>query len=146
MELDNENFGAADALFTRSLPTVPHIQLFMTYLNYIRRRHDLTNDASGVARTTISQSYDFVLNNVGIDKDSGRLWQEYIQFVKSAPAQAEWQDKQRTDNVRKAYERAITVPMASVNSLWKEYDLFVNGMNKTTVSFGCDCISPQSLT
>lgn len=139
MELENDNFTAAEGLFSRSLMSVLNIQLWSTYLNYIRRRNDLTSDASGTARTTISQSYDFVLNNIGIDKDSGKLWQDYIQFVKSAPGQiggTGWQDQQKMDQVRKAYQRAITVPMASVNSLWKEYDAFENSLapNKATVS------------
>jgi cleavage stimulation factor subunit 3 len=137
MELDNDNFIPAENIFGRCLISVPNIQLWSAYLNYIRRRNDLTSDASGQARGTVSQAYDFVLNAIGLDKDSGRLWQEYIQFVKSAPGQiggTGWQDQQKADQVRKAYERAVTVPMASVNSLWKEFDTFLNGLNKSTVS------------
>lgn len=137
MELDNDNFTAAETLFGKSLLSVPNIQLWSVYLNYIRRRNDLTVDPTGTARATVSQSYDFVLSNIGIDRDSGRLWQEYIQFVRSAPGQIggnAWQDQQKMDQVRKAYQRSITVPMANVNTLWKEYDAFENGLNKTSVS------------
>lgn len=105
------------------------------YLNYIRRRNDLTNDFSGSARATISQSYDFVLANVGMDRDSGRIWSDYIQFIKSGPGQVggnDWRDQQKMDQLRKAYQRAICVPMANVNQLWKEYDQFEMGLNKIT--------------
>ncbi|KAI9052607.1 hypothetical protein LZ554_003950 [Drepanopeziza brunnea f. sp. 'monogermtubi'] len=135
MELENDNFSHAEGLFGKSLLTVANVQLWLVYLNYIRRRNDLTNDVTGTARTTVNQSYDFVLGNIGIDKDSGRLWQEYIQFVRSAPGQiggSSWQDQQKMDLLRKAYQRAINVPMSSLNGLWKEYDQFEMSLNKIT--------------
>lgn len=137
MELQLDNFLAVEAIFNKALLTVPSVQLWSVYLNYIRRRNDLTNDITGIARTTVSQAYDFVLGTVGIDKDSGKIWQEYIQFIRSAPGQIggnSWQDQQKMDLMRKAYQRAICVPMSSVNILWKEYDQFEMSLNKMTVS------------
>lgn len=136
MELGIDNFFAAEQIFGKSLLTVPHVQLWSVYLNYIRRRNDLTNDVTGSARATISQAYDFVLANVGIDRDSGKIWQEYIQFIRSAPGQiggSSWQDQQKMDQMRKAYQRAVCVPMSNVNALWKEYDQFEMSLNKITV-------------
>jgi cleavage stimulation factor subunit 3 len=137
MELENDNFTAAENIFSRSLMSVLNIQLWSVYLNYIRRRNDLTNDVTGTARATISQAYDFVLASIGVDKDSGKIWQEYIQFIRSAPGQmggSGWQDQQKMDQLRKAYQRAVTVPMSALNGLWKEYDQFEMGLNKITVS------------
>jgi cleavage stimulation factor subunit 3 len=137
MELENDNFTAAENIFSRSLMSVLNIQLWSVYLNYIRRRNDLTNDVTGTARATISQAYDFVLASIGGDKDSGKIWQEYIQFIRSAPGQmggSGWQDQQKMDQLRKAYQRAVTVPMSALNGLWKEYDQFEMGLNKITVS------------
>jgi cleavage stimulation factor subunit 3 len=37
------------------------------------------------------------------------------------------------DLLRKAYQRAISVPTQAVNTLWKEYDQFEMGLNKLTV-------------
>lgn len=145
MELENDNFSEAEQLFGKCLLSVPNIQLWSVYLNYIRRRNDLTSDASGTARATVSQSYDFVLSNIGIDIDSGRLWQEYLQFVRSAPGQigaSQWQDLQKGDQVRKAYQRATAVPMGSVSILWKEYDAFENGLNKQNVSWNLSVLRP----
>lgn len=135
MELANDNFYAAEQIFGKSLMTVPNVGLWSVYLNYIRRRNDLTNDTAGTARATIVQCYDFVLANVGIDRDSGKIWQDYLQFVKSAPGNqggSTWQDQQKMDQMRKAYQRAICVPMSNVNNLWKEYDQFEMGLNKMT--------------
>lgn len=92
-------------------------------------------DTSGQARNIINAGYEFVLNVVGIDKDSGSIWRDYINFVKDGPGNvggAGWQDAQKMDTVRKAYQRAVTVPHAQVQALWKEYDLFETGLNKAT--------------
>lgn len=124
-------------LFAKSLLTVPNVNLWSTYLNYVRRRNDLTNDATGASRTTIAQAYDFVLATIGMDREAGRIWQEYIQFMRSGPGQVggtSWQDQQKMDQLRKAYQRAVCVPMANVNDLWKEYDQFEMSLNKITVS------------
>lgn len=99
--------------------------------------NDLNVDSSGSARATVSQAYDFVLANIGIDRDSGKIWQDYIQFIRSAPGSiggSSWQDQQKMDQLRKVYQRAICVPMSNVNDLWKQYDQFEMGLNKMTVS------------
>ncbi|RKF63290.1 mRNA 3'-end-processing protein rna14 [Erysiphe neolycopersici] len=135
MELENDNFTAAENIFGRSLLTVPNVALWSLYLNYIRRRNDLMNDATGAARATVTQSYDFVLANIGIDKDSGKIWHEYIQFIRMAPGNiggSSWQDQQKMDQLRKAFQRAINVPMSTLNAIWKEYDQFEMSLNKIT--------------
>ncbi|CAG9991466.1 unnamed protein product [Clonostachys byssicola] len=135
MELSLDQFAVAEQLFGRSLMTVPNVRLWTVYLNYIRRRNDLTNDTTGTARQTIARSYEFVIDNIGMDRDSGNIWQDYIQFLKNGPGQVGgtgWQDQQKMDQLRKAYHRAINVPMSTVNNLWKEYDQFEMGLNKMT--------------
>ncbi|KAK2609135.1 mRNA 3'-end-processing protein rna14 [Conoideocrella luteorostrata] len=134
-ELNLDNFVDAEQLFGRCLMTVPNVKLWTLYLNYIRRRNDLTNDASGQARRTVTQSYEFVIDNIGVDRDSGNIWQDYVHFIKNGPGQVGgtgWQDQQKMDQLRKAYHRAIAVPMSTVNNLWKEYDQFEMGLNKVT--------------
>ncbi|KAG6027618.1 mRNA 3'-end-processing protein rna14 [Claviceps citrina] len=135
MELNLDNFVDAEQLFGRCLMTVPNVKLWTLYLNYIRRRNDLTNDPTGQARRTVTQSYEFVIDNIGVDRDSGSIWYDYVHFVKNGPGQVGgtgWQDQQKMDQLRKAYHRAIAVPMSTVNTLWKEYDQFEMGLNKIT--------------
>lgn len=134
MELSLNNFPEAERIFGKCLMGTPNVNLWTKYLDYIRRRNDL-NDSTGQARQTVSQAYEFVIDNIGLDKDSGRIWAEYIQFLKSGPGNvggSQWQDQQKMDQLRKAYQRAICVPIANVNMLWKEYDQFEMGLNKTT--------------
>lgn len=73
-----------------------------------------------------------------MDKDSGKLWQEYIDFIKTGPGiigGSDWQDKSKMDILRSAYQRAIAVPTSSLNSLWKEYDIFETQSNKANVCY-----------
>ncbi|KFA75821.1 hypothetical protein S40288_01953 [Stachybotrys chartarum IBT 40288] len=135
MELGIDNFVEAEKLFGRCLMNVRNVKLWTVYLNYIRRRNDLMNDPSGQARRTVTQSYEFVIDNIGLDRDSGGIWQDYVQFIKSGPGDiggTSWQDQQKMDQLRKAYHRAICVPMAATNTMWKEYDAFEMSLNKAT--------------
>lgn len=112
----------------------PNVELWTKYLDYVRRRNDLS-DSTGNARQTVAQAYEFVISNIGLDKDSGKIWADYIQFLKFGPGVvggSQWQDQQKMDQLRKAYQRAICVPISNVNMLWKEYDQFENGLNKLT--------------
>ncbi|KAI1333449.1 hypothetical protein F5Y15DRAFT_405198 [Xylariaceae sp. FL0016] len=132
MELNLDNFNEAEAIFSRVLLNLPEVKLWTVYLNYIRRRNDVNNPASQ-GRQIVSQSYDFVLNNIGQDRDAGSLWSDYIHFIKTGPGDINgnnWQDKQKMDMLRKAYQRAICIPMANLNTFWKEYDQFELGLNR----------------
>lgn len=132
MELSLDHFGEAERIFQRTLMSIPNVQLWTAYLNYVRRINDL-NESTGKARQTVAQSYEFVLNNIGQDRESGQIWHDYIQFIKSGPGQiggSNWQDMQKMDVLRKAYQRAICIPMSQLHTLWKEYDQFELGLNK----------------
>ncbi|KAK3990965.1 hypothetical protein QBC44DRAFT_60050 [Cladorrhinum sp. PSN332] len=133
-ELDMNNFSEAEIIFGRSIKNVPNVNLWTKYLDYIRRRNDV-NDPSGEPRRVVASAYDFVIDNIGLDKDSGKIWAEYIQFLKSGPGTvggSQWQDQQKMDQLRKAYQRAIVVPIANVNTLWKEYGEWEMTLNKLT--------------
>lgn len=136
LELANNELQYVERIFQRSLLIAPNVELWSLYLDYIRRRNNLTTDTGGKARSIVSQSYEFVLNNVGCDREAGRIWSEYIQFVKSAPGSvggSGWQDQQKMDSLRKVYQKAVTMPVHGVEQLWREYDQFEQGLNKLTV-------------
>ncbi|KAI2732608.1 hypothetical protein CBS147332_1747 [Penicillium roqueforti] len=135
MESELNEFFRLEQIFNRTLLTTPSVQLWSVYLDYIRRRNPLTTDASGEARKTISSAYDMAIQYVGMDKDSGNIWADYIEFIRSGPGivgGSGWQDQQKMDLLRKAYQRAIGVPTQAVNTLWKEYDQFEMNLNKLT--------------
>lgn len=84
----------------------------------------------------IFESFNFALDIVGMDKDSGQIWQEYINFIKTGPGVVGgtgWQDTQKMDSLRAAYQKAIAVPTSALAPLWKEYDGFETGLSKINV-------------
>lgn len=136
MENEANNRHGTDTVLGKSLMQVPSLPLWSLYLDHVRRHNNVTTDASGTARQTIHQAYELALRQVGLDKDSGRMWQDYILFIKSGPGiigGSNWQDQQKMDLLRKTYQQAICVPTQATNALWKEYDAFEMGLNKMTV-------------
>jgi cleavage stimulation factor subunit 3 len=141
METELDNFKQVEQLFGRSLTQTLHIPLWSSYINYIRRINNLTTDQTGQARSIVIQVYEFVLDNMGIDISSGKIWLDYIELLKTGPGVlggSNWQDMQKMDSLRKAYQRAVAVPTNSTMEIWREYDRFEMNLNKVTVSF---CLS-----
>lgn len=87
-------------------------------------------------RKIISDVFDYVLTEIGIDKDAGCIWEDYIDFLKSMPGAvggSTWQDQQKMDLLRKTYHKAISIPTDAVERLWKDYDVFEMGIDKAAV-------------
>lgn len=136
MESELNELFRLEQIFNRTLLTIPSVDLWSVYLDYVRRRNPLGTNASAQARNTISSAYDLAIQYVGMDNNSGNIWTDYIEFLRSGPGSvggSGWQDQQKMDLLRKAYQRAISVPTQAVNTLWKEYDQFEMGLNKLTV-------------
>ena len=96
----------------------------------------MTTGDTAKAYKIISESFNFALDVVGMDKDSGPIWQEYINFIKTGPGiigGTGWQDTQKMDALRAAYQKAIAVPTSALAPLWKEYDGFETGLSKINV-------------
>lgn len=135
MEIDIDQPNRADHIFNNTLMNLPNIQLWTLYLDQVRRRHNTTYDTS--KRQIVAQVYEFVLQNVGVDKEAGQIWQDYARFIASGLGTVggdSWQDKQKMDLLRKTYQTAICIPTQAVGALWKEYDQLEMGLNKMTVS------------
>lgn len=136
MENEAQNRNGVETIFSKTLLQIPNLQLWSAYLDHIRRHHNITIDPTGSARKVVHQAYELALNSIGMDKDSGNLWQDFIQFIKSGPGVvggSNWQDQQKMDVLRKAYQQAVCVPTQTVENLWREYSAFEMGLNKTTV-------------
>ena len=136
MENEAQKRPAVEAIFNKTLKSIPNLQLWLTYLDHIRRHYNIATDKTGSASLVNHAAYEAVIEAVGIDKDSGKLWQDYIQFIKSGPGVlggSSWQDQQKMDLLRKAYQRAICIPTQAVENLWREYNAFEMGLNKLTV-------------
>jgi cleavage stimulation factor subunit 3 len=74
------------------------------------------------------------LKECGNDIDSGDIWREYIGFLGEREGVTSWEVSQQQDAIRAVYQRAVVIPLANVEMLWREYDQFENKLNKVTVS------------
>ncbi|PYI34157.1 mRNA 3'-end-processing protein rna14 [Aspergillus indologenus CBS 114.80] len=135
MEAELNELFRLEQIFSRTLLTIPDVRLWTVYLDYVRRRNPLTTDTTGQARRIITAAYDLAFQHVGVDKDAGAIYAEYIQFIRSSPGNAGgsgWQDQQKMDLLRKAYHKAICVPNQETSTLWNQYDQFEKSLNKMT--------------
>jgi cleavage stimulation factor subunit 3 len=125
-----------EVLFSKAVPLAPYVQLYSSYIDFIRRRYNLTTDQSGQNRQIVTAAYEFVLEQVGIDVTAGKLWIDYIEMLKTGPGMlggTSWQDMQKMDTLRKVYQRAVSIPHSATLDIWREYDKFEMGFNKATV-------------
>ena len=70
--------------------------MFNFYLDYIRRMNNV-HTGGEQARNTISQAYEFVISVVGVDKECGAIWADYLEFVKSSQVDVKWKEQQKMD-------------------------------------------------
>ena len=138
LALSQSNFDQADAIFVRCLRSTLSMDLWKVYLAYVRRVHPLPpftgeeNSPRDQTRRILEASYEYALKHIGWDRDSGPIWQDYIQLVREREARGAWQEGQKMDQLRRIYQRAVSTPMNHIEAIWKEYDAYENSLNKLT--------------
>ncbi|THH30999.1 hypothetical protein EUX98_g3183 [Antrodiella citrinella] len=95
-------------LLNRFLKTSPFPELWRFYISHVS------------AHGTVRKAYEFALNHVGHDPESGDIWSDYIHFLKTVEADI-WNEGCQTDILRMAYQCAIQAPTAHANKLWQQY-------------------------
>ncbi|KIK71023.1 hypothetical protein GYMLUDRAFT_33130 [Collybiopsis luxurians FD-317 M1] len=139
--LNNQRtFAEAEALFKRFLKvTSPSVNMYRYYLTYIRR---INTGSDTQSRETIRKSYEFAINSIGSDKDSGDIWSDYIAFLNSGENSSTWEEQQKMDMVRKAYQRAVQTPLENIEKLWSDYESFEVKLNRITAKKFMSELSP----
>ncbi|XP_014561740.1 hypothetical protein COCVIDRAFT_85956 [Bipolaris victoriae FI3] len=148
-ETELDELPKVEHLFGRSIPSAQYIGIYSAYIDFIRRRFNLTTDQNGQNRQTVTQAYEFVLNSVGIDVQAGKLWLDYIEMLKTGPGVlggSNWQDMQKMDTLRKVYQRAVSVPHNATLEIWRDYDKFEMSMNKVSGRKQLQETSPAYMT
>lgn len=133
-------FQYAEELFKRFLRTSPSVDLWKFYITYVRRVN-----TSPTSREAVSRAYEFALNRIGQDKDSGDIWYDYVQFLKAGETNTTWEEQQKMDALRKVYHRAVQIPLENVEKLWSELETFENGLNKITAKKFMSDLSPSHM-
>ncbi|GLB33223.1 putative suf-domain-containing protein [Lyophyllum shimeji] len=137
---DPSTWTEAEALFKKFLIISPSVDLWRFYLTYVRR---VNTDPT--TRDIVRKSYEFALNYVGQDKDSGDIWRDYIQFLRAGEATTTWEEQQKMDALRKVYHRAVQIPLENVESLWQELEAFENNLNRITAKKFMADLSPAHM-
>eukprot|EP00271_Cylindrocystis_brebissonii_P005432 TRINITY_DN1745_c0_g1_i16.p1 TRINITY_DN1745_c0_g1~~TRINITY_DN1745_c0_g1_i16.p1 ORF type:complete len:658 (-),score=119.46 TRINITY_DN1745_c0_g1_i16:936-2621(-) len=117
---------AVKKIFSRCLLSCPHLELWRCYLDFIRKFQE---EKTG-GREDVRRAFEFALLHVGLDIGAGPLWEDFIRFLKTTPASGPHEESQRMASIRKAYQRAIAVPMAGGEQLWKDYEAFENSLSR----------------
>ncbi|KAJ2457454.1 mRNA 3'-end-processing protein rna14, partial [Coemansia sp. RSA 2337] len=148
LELRRGNLQSAEAVFNSNLFSVPSIELWQCYLNYVLKANV---DGQGVVsqperRATVKQCYKLVLDNVGCDREAGRIWADYIGFLSSGQANAPYEEQQKTELLRETFQAAVAIPHLKVEEIWKNYDVFENRLDRATAKQMLSRTSPSYMT
>lgn len=120
----------AEELFARSLTLCQLVALWLVYTAYIRRTHDVFTGGEQ-SRKVVFDAFSVAADNVGLDIDSGELWQQYIEFIDNWRPSTQWEQQQKIDLLRKVYHRCVKLPIRNVERLWNSYLLFEQQLDAT---------------
>ncbi|GAA5920123.1 hypothetical protein JCM1841_004448 [Sporobolomyces salmonicolor] len=149
LELSHNLFDRVEAIFARCLRISTSVDLWRFYLDYIRRINPIdpaNMDAAKQTRSIIATAFEFALAHVGQDRRAGEIWSEFIAFLREGPTRGTWEDQQKMDALRKAYQRAVQVPLNNVEAIWQEYNAFENNLSKMTAKKFIAELSPSYMT
>ena len=126
---------AVKSIFSRCLLACPSAELWRSYTRYMVKTNDPTTE-EGVQ--TIKAAFEYTVDAVGEDVDAGPLWLDYVTFLQAVDAThacpdaaEEHAESARMQEVRRAYQRAVSVPTTSIDALYREYDAFETKLSPT---------------
>ncbi|GAA5826113.1 hypothetical protein JCM11251_007169 [Rhodosporidiobolus azoricus] len=149
LELAHNNFSRVEDIFARCLRPSTSVNLWRFYLDYIRRVNpvDPANpDQAKQARSVISSAFEFALAHVNHDRRAGEIWGEYIGFLREGQTRGTWEEQQKMDALRKAFQRAVQSPINNVEGIWQDYNAFENNLSKMTAKKFIAELSPSYMT
>ena len=107
--------AAMEALFERCLLTCPHVELWRLYLRY--QRGEKRCEAK-----ELQQTYELLLEAVGADVTSGKLWAEHVDMLKEAVEPGMMPMSGPVQACREGFQRCLLQPAVGLVALWKEYE------------------------
>ncbi|PRT54755.1 mRNA 3'-end-processing protein RNA14 [Wickerhamiella sorbophila] len=125
--MDKGELKRLEKLFSKALPIVPYVPLWSTYIAHVQQA--TAGNPDGAA--TVSQAYEYTLDKVQYDSQSGQIWAQYIDFLDGLPAASSWEKQHKMDEMRKAYRRVVFLPVSNIEQLWRAYNGFENSVART---------------
>lgn len=132
-ELNRGEFKKVESLFAQCFPLFDDVEICRLYVAYVRRVNDVITGGEK-ARGIVIQAFEFAVNKVGIDIQSGELWNDYLEFLKSWTPVASWEQQQKIDIIRKVYKKFLVNPTISIENSWTQYTKWENEINPATAS------------
>jgi cleavage stimulation factor subunit 3 len=80
-EMQNKDLEKVEKLFSRCLNTVLNVDLYRSYIEYIKKINAAKPDAEEV-RNILIKAYEFAVNQIGYDVEAYNIWADYIEFLK----------------------------------------------------------------
>lgn len=120
-------------VFEKCLAITQDSKVFEKYLEYIKANKP----------DDLSSAYEFVLENLFCDPSAGSLWQQYIDHLQSTEANGDWEEQFKMDKVRRAYKKAVSLPLDNVEMLWRKYGQFENKISRLSARKFIDERSPH---
>lgn len=124
-EVRSRNYDRVEKLFQRCLMKVLSIDLWKTYLKYVKDSKSKLPDY----KEKMAQAYDFALDKIGMDINAHTIWNDYVRFLKKVEAVGSFAENQKITALRKIYQRGIINPMTGIENFWKEYVAFETSIN-----------------
>ncbi|GAA5924269.1 cleavage polyadenylation factor subunit RNA14 [Sporobolomyces koalae] len=149
LELQHGNFSEVESIFSRCLRISTSVDLWRFYLDYIRRINPIDSnnqEAAKQTRSIIANAFEFALAHIGQDRRAGDVWVDLINFLREGSTRGTWEEQQKMDALRKAFQRAVQVPLNNVEQIWQDYNAFENGLSKMTAKKFIAELSPSYMT
>ncbi|KAK9824661.1 hypothetical protein WJX72_012141 [[Myrmecia] bisecta] len=140
-EMAAGNTAQVKTVFSRCLLNCLTVDLWATYLEFIKKTNS-TKGADGMIE--MRKAFEYTLDKVGSDLHSQPLWLDFINFLQApkagtpgyitlfaVPNAVGQEEAQRTSMVRRAYQRALMVPMDKLDPVWRGYEQFEMATNAT---------------
>ena len=104
----------AIAVLQRALQHCPHVDLWRAFLiHYVQ----ITKDPADIGK-----AYERAVECIGQDIASNAVWNDYINFLKTKKVTSQYEKTQDMFTLRRAFHRALLVPMHQMERLWSEYE------------------------
>ncbi|KAK6204334.1 uncharacterized protein RJT21DRAFT_123605 [Scheffersomyces amazonensis] len=132
-ELSRDELEKVETLFQRCFSITDSVELCRLYVAYVRRVKDVRIGGEK-ARGTIIQAFEFAIDKVGLDLSSGKLWNDYIEFLKDWTPSATWEQQQKVDLIRKVYKKYLVIPTDTLEAGWAQYTKWENEVNSVTAT------------
>eukprot|EP00466_Bigelowiella_natans_P013089 jgi/Bigna1/72539/fgenesh1_pg.20_\ len=129
-ELLEQNFKEVDDIFKRCLEHNPDVELWRTYLKYVRA----TNKGKDEEAQAVKEAFEFTLKHLGSDFSAGPVWIEYADMIKAIVTENEFHEQEKKRDLRNIYQRAVCLPTSHIERLWQDYDLFEHSFENKSLA------------